>query len=69
MTLTPSHIAVCCMLSTGSLLARQVARQGGIRQARGSKRLRSRNHVIDEWLGDEKGEDMYADLEDFLVDG
>ena len=30
------------------------------------KRLRSRNKVIDEWLADEVGDDVYADLEDFV---
>jgi hypothetical protein len=32
------------------------------------RRLRSRNKVIDHWLGDEDGSDAYADLEDFLVE-
>ena len=32
-----------------------------------SKRLRSRNKVVDEWLNEEGGDDAYADLEDFLV--
>ena len=32
-----------------------------------SKRLRSRNKVVDEWLDEEGGDDAYADLEDFLV--
>jgi hypothetical protein len=32
------------------------------------KRLRSRNRVVDAWLGDEDGSDAYADLEDFLVE-
>ena len=31
------------------------------------KRLRSRNKVVDRWLGEEGGADSYADLEDFLV--
>ena len=31
------------------------------------KRLRSRNRVVDQWLGEEGGADNYADLEDFLV--
>ena len=34
---------------------------------RRKKRLRSRNRVIDDWLGDEHGDDAYADLEDFIV--
>ena len=34
---------------------------------RRKKRLRSRNRVIDDWLGDEDGNDAYADLEDFIV--
>ena len=34
---------------------------------RQSKRLRSRNKVVDEWLDEEGGNDAYADLEDFLV--
>ena len=33
-----------------------------------SRRLRSRNSVIDDWLGEEDGSDTYADLEDFLVE-
>jgi hypothetical protein len=33
-----------------------------------SKRLRSRNKIIDEWLGPEDGTDAFADLEDFLVE-
>ena len=33
-----------------------------------SGRLRSRNSVIDDWLGEEDGSDTYADLEDFLVE-
>lgn len=33
-----------------------------------ASRLRSRNHVIDNWLGDEDGSDAYADLENFLVE-
>ena len=33
-----------------------------------SRRLRSRNSVIDDWLADEDGSDTYADLEDFLVE-
>ena len=33
------------------------------------QRMRSRNVVVDQWLGDEGGEeDAYADLEDFLVE-
>ena len=32
------------------------------------KRIRSRNRVIDQWLGAEGGEDCYADLEDFIVE-
>lgn len=32
-----------------------------------NKRMRSRNRVIDDWLGDEAGDDAYADLEDFIV--
>lgn len=31
------------------------------------KRLRSRNKVVDRWLGEEGGADSFADLEDFLV--
>lgn len=50
--------------SQASLLraAKVASRRGG----RG-KRLRSRNSVIDEWLGAENGGDAYADLEDFIV--
>ena len=33
-----------------------------------SSKLRSRNHVIDNWLDDEDGSDAFADLEDFLVE-
>ena len=33
-----------------------------------ASRLRSRNHVIDNWLNEEDGSDAYADLEDFLVE-
>lgn len=35
--------------------------------AKKTKRMRSRNRVIDDWLGDEAGDDAYADLEDFIV--
>lgn len=38
------------------------------KRRRKSARARSRNNVIDKWLGDEEGDDTYADLEDFLVD-
>jgi hypothetical protein len=31
------------------------------------QRLRSRNHVVDDWLEQEDGGDTFADLEDFLV--
>ncbi|KAI0564591.1 FANCI solenoid 2 [Gracilaria domingensis] len=31
------------------------------------QRLRSRNSGIDDWLQDERGDDNYADLEDFIV--
>lgn len=31
------------------------------------QRLRSRNRDVDEWLRDEKGEDNFADLEDFVI--
>jgi hypothetical protein len=31
------------------------------------RRIRSRNPVIDQWLEGEKGDDAYADLEDFVV--
>ena len=33
-----------------------------------ASKLRSRNNVIDNWLGDEDGSDAYADLENFLVE-
>ena len=34
---------------------------------RGGRRLKSRNRVINEWLGEERGnDDAYADLEDFI---
>jgi len=41
-------------------------RKGGAGRG-GKRRLRSRNKVVDDWLGDEGGADSYADLEDFLV--
>ena len=34
-----------------------------------TKRMRSRNRVIDEWLDIEDGDDTYADLEDFVMNG
>lgn len=45
-------------------------RESGAGSGSGSrqKRLRSRNIVVDAWLGDEDGTDTYADLEDFLVE-
>jgi hypothetical protein len=46
--------------------SQQLGRAGGDRRAR-SKRLRSRNTVVDDWLHEEGGDDAYADLEDFLV--
>lgn len=42
-----------------------ISRSSGKRRT--NKRLRSRNQVIDDWLRDERGQDTYADLEDFIV--
>jgi hypothetical protein len=43
------------------------SRRKGSTGRAGKRRLRSRNKVVDDWLGDEGGADSYADLEDFLV--
>lgn len=38
-----------------------------MKKTRRGPRLRSRNAIVDEWLADEDGDDIYADLENFLV--
>jgi hypothetical protein len=57
-----------------TLMSRSKCSIGGKRIAHGKRsvgrkptRLRSRNKIIDDWLGDEDGSDGYADLEDFIV--
>lgn len=37
------------------------------RKSKKVRRLRSRNTIVDDWLADEDGDDIYADLENFLV--
>jgi hypothetical protein len=58
--------------SRSSLLKRDRGISAGARKSKpssgSSRRLRSRNSVIDDWLADEDGSDTYADLEDFLVE-
>ena len=54
----------------GGRVAALSSSRGGLGGAAGRARrlrLRSRNRVVDDWLGDEDGSDAYADLEDFLV--
>jgi hypothetical protein len=54
-------------LQRSTVLSAQRVSGESARAAARRSRLRSRNRVIDDWLGEEDGSDAYADLEDFLV--